>query len=84
MADIEIYTTKFCGFCLRAKALLDSKKVAYREIPVDGEPALRAAMAQKAGQRTVPQIWINKQHVGGCSELMALDAAGELDRLLAS
>lgn len=82
-AEVTIYTTKFCPFCIRAKSLLDKKAVSYKEIPVDGNRPLRDEMTQKAGSHTVPQIWINQQHVGGCSELMALDAAGKLDAMLA-
>lgn len=84
-ADVYLYTTRFCPFCIRAKHILKSKGVAFRDIPVDGNPELRAKMTQEAGgAHTVPQIWINNQHVGGCSELMVLDASGELDQMLAA
>lgn len=79
MQDVVIYTTRFCPFCIRAKQLLDSKRVEYREIPVDNNPELRAQMTTKAGSRTVPQIWIGERHVGGCDELMALERSGQLD-----
>lgn len=82
MQEVVIYTTRFCPYCVTAKRLLDSKGVKYREIPVDSDPRLRAEMAEKAGRRTVPQIWIGDQHVGGCDELMALSRSGQLDRLL--
>jgi glutaredoxin 3 len=82
MPDITIYTTRFCPFCIRAKQLLDHKGVDYNEIPVDGNRELRAKMMQESGQRTVPQIWIGQQHVGGCNELYGLEHAGELDSLL--
>ncbi|MCO1335014.1 glutaredoxin 3 [Microbulbifer sp. OS29] len=82
MQGVVIYTTRFCPYCIRAKQVLDSKRVAYREIPVDNDPALRADMAAKAGRRSVPQIWIGKRHVGGCDELMALERSGKLDNLL--
>ncbi len=69
--DIVIYTTRFCPYCIRAKQLLDQLGHAYHEIPVDADPALRHEMAEKAGRTTVPQIWINAEHIGGCSELFA-------------
>lgn len=82
--NITIYTTRYCPFCIRAKAILESKGAQYHEIPVDHNPDLRREMTAKAGSRTVPQIWINQKHVGGCHELMQLDHSGELDQLLAS
>ncbi len=83
MAEVEIYTTQFCPYCMSAKQLLDEKGVAYREIGVDGDRAGRAAMTERAGGRTsVPQIFINGTHVGGCDDLHALDGRGELDPLL--
>lgn len=82
MAEIEIYTTPICPYCIRAKALLDKKGVAYREIDVS--TGSRDVMSQRAGGRTsVPQIFINGDHIGGCDDLHALDAAGELDSKLA-
>ncbi|MBC7951090.1 MAG: glutaredoxin 3 [Rhodospirillaceae bacterium] len=82
MAEIEIYTTPTCPYCLRAKALLDKKGAAYREINVS---AGREVMTKRAGGRTsVPQIFINGEHIGGCDDLHALDAAGELDAKLAA
>lgn len=83
-ADIIIYTTRYCPYCIRAKHLLGSKGLAFREIPVDGNEQLRREMQEKARQRTVPQIWINGQHVGGCTDLEALEHSGELDRMLAN
>ena len=82
MPNVVIYTTARCPYCLRAKALLDSKNVAYEEIPVDGNPTLRAEMASKAGRTSVPQIWIGERHIGGCDDLVALERAGRLDPLL--
>ncbi|WP_374397349.1 glutaredoxin 3, partial [Tabrizicola sp.] len=77
MRPVEIYTTPFCGYCAMAKRLLDRKGVAYREIDVSADPALRAAMVQRAnGRRTVPQIFIGTTHVGGSDDLHALDHAG--------
>jgi glutaredoxin 3 len=78
---IEIYTTRSCPFCHRAKALLGEKGVSYEETDV-ADPELRAAMTQRAGRRSVPQIFIGGTHVGGCDDLYALDAAGKLDPML--
>ncbi|MHA3886001.1 glutaredoxin 3 [Stutzerimonas degradans] len=82
MPNVVIYTTAWCPYCLRAKALLNSKNVAYEEISVDGNPTLRAEMASKAGRTSVPQIWIGERHIGGCDDLVALERAGRLDPLL--
>ncbi|MCK5880946.1 MAG: glutaredoxin 3 [Sinobacterium sp.] len=83
MAEIEIYTTRFCPFCVRAKQLLKSKGLTFKETSVDGDAKLRQQMTKKAnGSHTVPQIWVNSVHVGGCTELIAADRSGELDRLL--
>lgn len=83
MPEVTIYTTKFCPFCIRAKSVLSSKNVDFNEIPVDGDQALRDKMTKLAGgAHTVPQIWIGDVHVGGCSELVALDSAGKLDAML--
>lgn len=85
MAKVTIYTTPICPYCQMAKQLLARKGVAYEEIDVMRSPALRAQMRQKAGGRnTVPQIWIGERHVGGCDDLLDLDAAGQLDELLAA
>ena len=82
--DITIYTTSSCPYCLRAKKLLARKNVAFTEIPVDGDPEARRAMVARAGGRTsVPQIFINGTHVGGCDELHALDYDGKLNPMLA-
>ena len=72
----------YCPYCSRAKYLLENKGVAFEEIKVDGKPQVRAAMAQKAGRTSVPQIWIGSTHVGGCDDLFALERAGKLDALL--
>ena len=69
---------------MRAKALLRKKEVAFEEIVVDGRSDLRAEMTARAGRSSVPQIWINNEHIGGCDDLYALERAGELDGLLAS
>lgn len=84
MSTVEIYTTPICPYCLRAKALLKSKGVAFIETDVSSDPALRDAMMERAnGRRSVPQIFIDNAHIGGCDDLHALDAAGKLDPLLA-
>ncbi len=84
MAKIEIYTTFFCPYCARAKNLLTKKGVEFTEISVDGDPALRRFMTERSGGgTTVPQIFIDDKPVGGSDELVALEASGELDTLLA-
>lgn len=83
MSDVVIYSSNYCPFCIRAKQLLDSKQVKYKEILVDGLPAVRAEMTRLAGGRTsVPQIWIGDTHVGGCDQLMTLERSGKLDAML--
>ncbi|MEJ2045384.1 MAG: glutaredoxin 3 [Reinekea sp.] len=81
-ANVKMYTSAWCPFCIQAKRLLDSKGVAYTEIPVDGQPKTRAQMMQESGRYTVPQIWINNMHVGGCDDLFALERDDKLDTLL--
>jgi len=84
MKRVEIYTTRTCPFCVAAKALLTRKGVTYEETDVGGDPTRRRAMMDRAnGRYTVPQIFIGGQHVGGCDDIHALDAAGKLDQLLA-
>jgi glutaredoxin 3 len=84
MAEVVIYTTPMCPFSWRAKRLLDSKGVAYAEVDLWQEPARREEMVARAqGRRTVPQIFIGGQGIGGSDELAALARTGELDRLLA-
>ena len=82
MQPVVIYSSDYCPYCMRAKQLLRSKGVDFREICVDGEPQRRAEMTQKAGRTSVPQIWIGATHVGGCDDLHALERAGRLDALL--
>ena len=83
MAKVELYTTMWCPYCSRAKALLEHKGVAFAEISLDEEPQRRSEMMQRAhGGRTVPQIFINDEHIGGCDDMMALDRAGKLDAKL--
>ena len=85
MAKIEIYTTEFCPYCARAKALLERKGAAYEEIYApNGSEARRQAIARSGGRTTVPQIFINDQAIGGSDDLHALDREGRLDTLLAA
>ena len=84
MAKVEIYTWRSCPYCIRAKQLLDRKGVVYTEYAIDGDEAAREAMAARGndGRRSVPQIFIDDSHVGGCDDLHALERAGRLDALL--
>lgn len=83
MAKIEIYTTPWCGYCARAKALFDRKGVAYEEIDVTMTPGAREEMIQRAqGRRTVPQIFVDGRYLGNSDEVAALDRAGKLDAAL--
>ena len=84
MARVEIYTTMLCGYCHAAKRLLAERGAAFVEYDVSGDRERRAAMTRRAGGgTTVPQIFINDRHVGGCDDLYALDRAGKLAPLLA-
>lgn len=83
-ATVELYTWLACPYCIRAKLLLRWKGVPFINYPIDGDEVARTAMAKRAnGRRSVPQIFINQQHIGGCDELYALDRQGQLDVLLA-
>ena len=82
---VEIYTWRTCPFCIQAKQLLNSKGVDFIEYSIDGDEAARSQMAKRAsGRRSVPQIFINDQHVGVCDDIHELDFQGKLDPLLAS
>ena len=83
-AQVVMYSSSLCGFCFRAKRLLDSKGIAYKEISVDGRGDIRQQMMQLTGGRTVPQIFINGNAIGGCDELHLLDRQQQLDTLLAA
>ena len=83
-AQVVMYSSSLCGFCFRAKRLLDSKGIAYKEISVDGRGDIRQQMMQLTGGRTVPQIIINGNAIGGCDELYLLDRQQQLDTLLAA
>ena len=85
MASVEIYTTTVCPYCVKAKRLLDAKDVDYVEHNLTGKDAEREALVKKTnGMRTVPQIFINGQHIGGCDNLYELEEKGELDKLLSA
>ena len=85
MPIVEIYVKSMCSYCWAAKRLLDSKGVDYREISLDFGGSERQVMIQRAnGRTTVPQIFIDEQHIGGCDDLMALERAGRLDELIAA
>jgi len=81
-ARIEIYTTSWCPYCERARALLRSKGAAFEDISIEADPMLREVMIRRSGRRSVPQIFIDGAHIGGSDELYALDVAGGLDPLL--
>jgi len=83
MAHIDIYTKPYCPYCERAKDLLEQKGVEFNEIVASHDPALRTEMNERSGRYTYPQIFIGGTHVGGCDDLMALNARGGLDPLLA-
>ena len=78
MADVKIYTTRYCGFCYRAKKLLGERGIAFDEIDVAGDAEARAMLVEETGQRTVPQIFIKGESIGGYDELSQLDATGAL------
>lgn len=83
MAKVEIYSSMLCGFCYRAKKLLEQKGVDFTEIDVMVHPKRKAEMVERSGGRTsVPQIFIDDRHIGGCDELYALEAGHKLDGLL--
>ncbi len=85
VAKVEIYTWRSCPFCIRAKALLKNKGVDFTEYSIDGDEDARDKMSERAnGKRSLPQIFINDIHIGGCDDIHALEAQGKLDNLLAS
>ena len=84
-ATVEIYTWRTCPYCIRAKQLLQSKGTEFTEYSIDGDESARSIMAKRAnGRRSVPQIFINDKHIGGCDDLHELDYLGKLDELLAA
>ena len=83
-AKVEIYTWATCPFCIRAKNLLNKKGIEFIEYSIDGDEVARSKMAERAnGRRSLPQIFINDHHIGGCDDIHALDKQGKLDQLLA-
>ncbi len=84
MPAVTIYTRRGCGYCTAATALLDDMGVAYDEIDATGSPEKRQEMIERSGRFTFPQIFVGARHVGGCDDLYALKARGELDALLAA
>jgi glutaredoxin 3 len=84
MPRLQIYTTGWCGYCQRAKALLERRGLPYKEISVDGDPAFRQMLFDRTGGWTVPQVLLDGRPIGGYSELAALERAGRLDELLAA
>jgi glutaredoxin 3 len=84
MSKVVIYTKPFCPYCVRALRLLDNKGVAYTEIEAASDPEKKSEMIQRSGRFTFPQIFVGERHIGGCDDMMALEARGELDPLLAA
>jgi glutaredoxin 3 len=82
MAHVTIYTRPFCGYCARAVNVLEQKGAEFTEIEAGKDPAKRNEMMQRSGRSTFPQIFIGKDHIGGCDEMLALDRAGKLDPML--
>lgn len=83
-AEVVLYATAWCGYCAAARRLLNAKNASVSEIDVDESPGRRQEMVERSGRRTVPQIFIGGRHVGGYSDLAALERDGRLDELLAS
>ncbi|WJG10033.1 glutaredoxin 3 [Aliiglaciecola sp. LCG003] len=85
MSKVEIYTKGYCPYCRRAKALLEEKGVSFEEYKIDEQPELRDTMIARAnGGHTVPQIFIDDKHIGGCDDMLALESKNELDKLLSA
>ena len=83
MSKVEIYTWQYCPFCIRAKALLDQKGINYQEYSIDGDQEARSIMVDRAnGRKSVPQIFINDEGIGGCEELYLLESTNQLDKLI--
>lgn len=81
-ATVIMYRTRFCIYCVMAERLLKSKKIEFEQIDVSGQPEMRRELRERTGRRTVPQIFINEQSVGGFDDISALDRAGQLDTML--
>ncbi len=82
IAEVKVYTTNSCAYCVRAKALLHKRNVPFEEVDVTGDPVTRAWLVKETKMRTVPQIFVDGKPIGGSDELHALDRSGELDKLL--
>ena len=82
MKNVTIYTTMTCPYCYRAKSLLKKLGVPYKEISVDLKPSLRADMAEKAGRTSVPQIWVDDKHIGGCDDTLKLYSEGKIQEMV--
>ena len=82
MPPVVLYGTRFCSFCLAARRLLNEKGITFEDISVDTDLDLRMEIMEKSSQRTVPQIWVGSTHIGGYSDLQALENSGDLDELL--
>jgi glutaredoxin 3 len=82
MPRVQVYTKRYCPYCVQAKALLDRKKVPYEEIDAEGKDELRSWLAEATGQRTVPQIFVDGRPLGGFTDIDALDREGKLDPIL--
>ena len=83
VAPVTVYTSSFCGYCMRALNLLQRRGIEYTEISVEDSPGLRDELVAKSGRRSLPQIYLGTRYLGGAEELAAMDRSGELDRLLA-
>ena len=83
MAPVTVYTSSFCGFCMRALDLLQRRGIEYTEISVEDSPGIRDELVARSGRRMLPQIYLGERYLGGAEELAAMDRSGELDRLLA-
>jgi glutaredoxin 3 len=83
MARVRVYSTRWCGYCVRAKALLESRGIEYEEISLDDDPAFRQRLLELTGNWTVPQIFVDGEPIGGYTELWQLDRSGELEKLAA-
>lgn len=81
-AEVKMYTTRFCPYCVRARSLLANKNVEFIDIAVDSEPDLRREMVELSGRYTVPQIWIGSKHIGGYDDIAILNRQGQLDQML--
>jgi glutaredoxin 3 len=80
--QIKMYSTRYCPYCMGARSLLESKKLAYEDVAVDGNSELRREMIERSGRHTVPQIWVGDHHIGGFDELNSLERRGQLDELI--